>query len=266
MRILVVSDLHANFAALCAVSRAAQGQYDVCLCLGDVVEYGPDPGACIDWARANAKLTVRGNHDHGTAHAVAASGVSGFRYLTAATREWTAGQISPEQRRWLAALPTTRLVKLGRHTFFLAHASPRDPLDEYVPPDASAWAPRVTPSSVGPADFVLVGHTHVPLVLNVGRVTVVNPGSVGLARDGNPHARYALIDDGKVTLAEVPYDTGRTRRAVELAGIEPQAKAMLSDIYQFGRYVHPPGLPLPRPSGPFAVTPLAGAAPLTVVG
>ena len=239
MRVLVVSDIHANPAALAAI----RDPFDACVCLGDLVEYGPDPGPCLDWVRRNAVACVRGNHDHGAAQNVETVGASGFRYLTMCTRKTTAARLGPADRAYLGSLPTSKMLRFGRHTFLLVHATPRDPMDEYAPPDPAAWAQQLAGVT---ADFVLVGHTHAPMTLAVGKTTVVNPGSVGLPRDGNPRARYAVIDDGVVTLKDVAYDVAETLAGVAASGLEPLAKQMLADVYTHGRYVHPPGRPLPR--------------------
>ena len=82
MRILVVSDIHANWAALAAIDQP----FDVCLCLGDLVDYGPDPLPCVRWAMANATYGIRGNHDHGVAQGIPVTGETGFRYLTQSSR------------------------------------------------------------------------------------------------------------------------------------------------------------------------------------
>ncbi|MFO0852121.1 MAG: metallophosphoesterase family protein [Gemmataceae bacterium] len=238
MRILVVSDLHANPAALAAITEP----FDACVCMGDLVEYGPDHGPVFDWVRKHVTVCVRGNHDHGAAQGVSVQGVSGFRYLTMATRETTARTLSAADRRFLADLPTMAMVTLGGLRFLVVHASPRDPLDEYVYPDPAAWEPRLKGF---PVDFVCVGHTHTQYSLPVGRVTVVNPGSVGLSRDGDPRVRYAVIDDGKVELKQVAYDVDATVAAVGRTDLPLLAKSMLTDIYRGGRYVHPPGLPVP---------------------
>lgn len=241
MRILVISDLHANPAALDAIDEP----FDACFCLGDLVEYGPEPDPCFAWVRKNVMACVRGNHDHGAAQNVAVQGVSGFRYLTMVSREWTLSNLQEEDRRFLVHLPTMRMLTLGGYRFLLVHASPRDPLDEYMPPDASAWATRI--GSL-PVDFVLVGHTHVQYQLSVGNITVVNPGSVGLPRDGDPRARYAIIEDGTVHLKQVPYDIDRTIAALRQTPLPLLAKQMLTDIYREGKYIHPPGLPMPVPA------------------
>lgn len=238
MRVLVVSDLHANPAALAAVRE----RFDACLCLGDLVEYGPDHGPCLDWVRENATATVRGNHDHGAAQNVTTIGASGFRYLTMVTRRLTTARLSPGDRRYLADLPTSALLTLGGLRFLLVHASPRDPMDEYVPPTEEAWAARLADVR---ADVVCVGHTHVPYALRVNGTTVLNPGSVGLQRDGDPRASYAVVEDGRVELKRVAYDVEATVRAVAASPLDPLAKQILTDVYRTGRCARPPESPPP---------------------
>jgi putative phosphoesterase len=230
MRILVLADIHANRAAL----EAIREPFDACLFLGDLVEYGPEPEACIDWVRRNCRHAVRGNHDHGVVQDVEIQGVAGFRYLTTATRRPTAARLSPEDRRFLAELPTTSMLTLDGRKFFLVHASPRDPLEEYIQPDAKIWEARLATIR---ADFVCVGHTHHQYMLKVGKTTVLNPGSVGLPRDGDPRVRYAIIDNGQVELKQVEYDVEATIAAVEAWDIAAEAKRILADVYRNGRYL-----------------------------
>lgn len=227
MRILVVADIHGNRAAL----EAIREPFDVCLCLGDVVDYGPEPGACVEWVRANATHCVRGNHDHGVAQDVVVQGVAGFRYLTAVTRPLTVAATTPAQKRFLAGLPTSLMLTLGGKRFLLVHATPRDPMDEYAKPEAEFWAPLVAGLGV---DFVLAGHTHQPYTLGLKRTTVVNPGSVGLTRDGDPRAAYAVIDDGAVELKRVEYPVGETVAASDAMVGDPLARQMLADTYRGG--------------------------------
>lgn len=234
MRILVVADVHANRAAL----EAIREPFDECLFLGDLVEYGPDPEACIDWVRTRCRRAVRGNHDHGAAQNVDVQGVVGFRYLTRATRRATAARLSPADRRFLADLPTSSMFTLGGLRFLLVHATPRDPLEEYVPTEAKLWEARVAHVK---ADFVCVGHTHHQFALPVGGTTVLNPGSVGLPRDGDPRARYAIIDDGNVELKQVGYDVEATVAAVAASDFEPEAKRRLAEVYRLGKYVYANG-------------------------
>src|SRR4051794_34976967 len=127
MRILVLADIHANWAAL----QAIREPHDVCLFLGDLVDYGLEPSPCIHWVRTHAQYAVRGNHDHGVAQHVAVSGRSGFKYLTSVTRPLTQERLSGDERRYLSSLPVSRMVTLNETRFMLVHATPRDPLDEY---------------------------------------------------------------------------------------------------------------------------------------
>lgn len=230
MRVLILSDVHSNPAAL----EAIREPFDTCICLGDLVEYGPDPRPCLDWLRKANAIMVRGNHDHGVAQNVAIQGSGGFRYLTMVTRKTTAEQLTEADRRFLADLPTTRLLTLGGKRFLLVHASPRDPLDEYVQPDPKAWAAQLEGLNV---DYLLVGHTHVPLTMQIGKTTILNPGSVGLQRDSDPRAKYAIFENGQIEIKAVEYDVERTIAAVESSSIEPQAKKLLTEVYRSGRLV-----------------------------
>jgi len=240
MRILVLSDIHGNWPALLAIREEA----DAVLCIGDIVEYGPQPAACIDWVRMHAHHSVRGNHDHGTAQNVDIQGNAGFRYLTAATRKATIERISNADRRFLADLPTTKMVTLGKLRFFLVHATPRDPLDEYCPGDPKLWEARLANIK---ADFVCVGHTHMQFCLTAKNTKVLNPGSVGLSRDGDPRARYAIIENGEVELKQLEYPVEDTVKALEAWNIDAKAKAMLTDVYRNGKYVAPASAVLEEP-------------------
>lgn len=227
MRVLLLADIHGNRAAL----EAIREPHDVCLCLGDLVDYGPEPGSCVEWVRRHARFCVRGNHDHGVAQDVEVQGVGGFRFLTAATRPPTVAALTSDQRRFLADLPTSRLLTIDGKRFLLVHATPRDPMDEYGPPDPAFWAPRLAGLR---ADFVCVGHTHQPYTLQVNGTTVINPGSVGLSRDSDPRAAYAVIDDGMVEMKRVEYPVERTVEAIAAGDLDPTAKQMLTDIYRGG--------------------------------
>jgi putative phosphoesterase len=237
MRILIVSDIHANRVAL----EAIQERFDICLCLGDLVEYGPSPGACIAWVRQHATATVRGNHDHGVIQRVDVQATSGFKYLTQATRAITFQQLSTSDRQFLAELPTSVMMSIAGKRFLLVHASPRDPMDEYVPTTEEAWATRLAGLRV---DYCLVGHTHQQFCLSVDRTTVINPGSVGLQRDGTVDARYAMIVDGAVELRHVPYDIEQAIRDFEAFPIDDRARRMIEDVYRHGRLRSPTDYPL----------------------
>src|SRR5579859_593975 len=172
MRILVLSDIHANWPALAAINEP----HDVCICLGDLVDYGPDPAECVRWAMKHVHYAVRGNHDHGVAQGVPVSGEGGYRYLTRSTRPLMWDALGPDERRYLLRLPLTLRVDLAGKRFLLVHGTPRDPLDEYLMKDRDTWARRLKNAG---ADIVCVGHSHMQFNLSVDDVVVLNPGSVG---------------------------------------------------------------------------------------
>jgi putative phosphoesterase len=228
MRILVVSDIHANWPALAAIDE----RYDVCLCLGDLVDYGPEPLPCVRWAMDHADYAVRGNHDHGVAQGVPVTGEAGFRYLTRASRPSMWGSLGAAERRYLLQLPVTQRVTLAGKRYLLVHATPRDPLDEYLLRDPEVWARRV--QNVG-ADIVCVGHSHMQFNLLVDRTVVLNPGSVGLPRDGDPRAAYAVIEDNRIELKRVAYPVEETIRKIEAMNWPRRARDQLIHVLLTGR-------------------------------
>jgi putative phosphoesterase len=227
MRILLVADIHGNWPALQALNEP----HDLCICLGDLVDYGLEPGPCIEWARQNVRYLVRGNHDHHAAQDVTITGNSGFRYLTAVTGPITRSRLRPDDVRFLADMPVSQMLTIDDLRILLVHGSPRDPLDEYGRPTVEFWEDRLRGIDV---DLVCVGHTHQPYALEVGATVVVNPGSVGLPRDGDPRAAYALIEDGQVELKRVPYDIEATVRTLHECSLPERAKAMLSKVFRTG--------------------------------
>ena len=228
MRILLVADIHGNWPAL----QALQEAHDVCLFLGDLVDYCVEPAPCIDWVRKSCRYAVRGNHDHGAAQNVTTAGMDGFKYLTGATRPLTRERAGTDGLRFLADLPVTRMANLDDLQFLLVHATPLDPLDEHAPPAADFWAPRLESIE---ADVVCVGHTHQPYVLEVGNKLVVNPGSLGMPWDGDSRGAYAVIENMEVELKRVEYPIEDTVRAIHDSSISEQAKDMLAEVLRSGK-------------------------------
>ena len=237
MRILVLSDVHANLPALDAVLADA-GEVDAVWHLGDVVGYGPDPDGVVDRLRAIGATGVRGNHD---AAACGGSEIDWFNPDARGAMEWTRSTISDATRTWLGALPER--TTLGGCE--LVHGSPREPLWEYV---TSSGIARENLALLGAA-IGLHGHTHVPVAwlddgerielvrgrpgteLRLdGRRALVNPGSVGQPRDGDPDAAYAILDHeaGSVRWHRVPYDIAAVQEAMRAAGLPASLRARLS--------------------------------------
>jgi putative phosphoesterase len=232
MRILVLADIHANWPAL----QVIQESFDFCFVVGDLVDYGLEPSPCIAWVKQKATHAVRGNHDHGAAQHVQVAGRNGFKYLTSVTRPLTQERLSAEDRRFLSALPVSRTVTVGDSRFLLVHATPRDPLDEYAVADADFWSRRLQNVD---ANVICVGHTHHPYVLGVGDKLVINPGSVGQPRDGDPRASYAVIEDNRVELKRVEYDVEATIRTIQESTLPEPGKALLAEVLRSGGIAKP---------------------------
>ncbi|MFL5329427.1 MAG: metallophosphoesterase family protein [Gemmataceae bacterium] len=236
MRILLVSDIHSNWPALAAITEP----YDVALFLGDLVEYGVEPAPCIEWVRSRCQYRVRGNHDHSAAQNVAppTAQTRGFKWLTAVTRAIGIERLSEPDRRFLATLPLTQYLRLDERKMLLVHATPRDPLDEYAPADEAFWTRRLEGVD---AEIICVGHTHQPYAFEVAGKLVINPGSVGLQREGDPRVSYAILDGSQVLLRRIEYPIEQTVAAVEATNLPDEVKSLLINVYREGR------LPMPTP-------------------
>ncbi len=227
MRILLLADIHSNWPALAAIDE----EFDACFFLGDLVDYATDPVPCLEWIQKHATRWIRGNHDHSVAQRVVVRPAGTFRQISAAMRHHHFEVMSDEHLTWLAQMPVTEHVACGGHRFLLVHASPRDPLDEYVDESVEQWRIRLDHVDV---DFVCVGHTHIPMQLDVDGTTVVNPGSVGQPRDGDARAAYAVIEDGVVEFHRVAYDIDRTVAHMRESGIDPQVVDQTESVLRNG--------------------------------
>ncbi len=241
MRYAVIADIHANLAALSAVLADLDGRggADECWCLGDSVGYGPDPHECLEELRGRNHISVAGNHDWG---AIGKVSLADFNPEAAAACRWTSGELTAKDREYLESCPMT----LTRGDFTLAHGSPRDPIWEYIVSSKIAGENLAHFRSL----YSLVGHSHIPRVFREGdggevspspladgdRVDlesqrmIINPGSIGQPRDGDPRASYAIIDtgDGTLTLHRVAYDIHLTRTKMAMRHLPEGLAARLS--------------------------------------
>jgi putative phosphoesterase len=233
MRILVISDLHANWPALEAVLGVQA--FDYVVVVGDLVSYGPHPREVVEWVRNHATVAVRGNHDDALACGSDCRCAPTSKPLATATRAVHRELLPLEDIRFLGSLPRTASLQSAGHTLFAVHASPRDHLYRYtLTPQASDEHVRRQVSHVR-ADYVLLGHTHLPMVRSSGRRLVVNPGSVGQPRDGDPRTSFAVIEDGDVALKRVGYDVERTARDLRGLPVPPEIVDRLVSILRAGR-------------------------------
>lgn len=246
MRYLILSDPHANLQALNAVLESASGEWDSAICCGDLVGYGADPNAVVEWARANCPVVVRGNHDR------ASTGMEDLEWFNPVARAaaiWTLQNLSGENAEYIRGLPHGPVTVEG---FQVVHGSPFDE-DEYV------IAPAEASNAFGYMESRLAffGHTHVQggFIWNQSRVEtilrpharngselmeidpecayLVNPGSVGQPRDGDPRAAYVIYDSGtrQVKYCRTEYDIAGAQRKIQEAGLPP----ILADRLAVGR-------------------------------
>jgi putative phosphoesterase len=221
MKLLILSDIHGNWPALEAVVRAEHDHDAVAFC-GDIVDYGPHPVECLHWVAEHAEYRVRGNHDNALGFDVDCRCMGSCRDYSTATRSWHRSLLSEAERRFLRRLPTISWFEWNGRHFRMAHATPQGDLFEYLTVDQ--WGERVKELD---CDVVVLGHTHIQGMRTFGKLTVVNPGSVGLARDGGGEACYAVYDGGDIELRRVPYEVGRTIRDLRAA---PLAKHVIAGL------------------------------------
>jgi diadenosine tetraphosphatase ApaH/serine/threonine PP2A family protein phosphatase len=238
VRVGLLSDIHANLVALEAV-LAALGRVDALWVTGDTVGYGPEPADTLALLRERGALLVQGNHDRAVA---SGEGLEFFHDRAADAAKLHQRWLSAEDRDALGALPLTAVAD----GFTLCHGSLRDPLWEYVTsPEAATATLRIATT-----DFCCNGHTHIPALFtmkaDVGAVirpapdtshrlerrTLLNPGSVGQPRDGDPRASYAVLDTeaGTATFYRASYRIDETQRRIHARGL-PE---MFADRLAFG--------------------------------
>lgn len=232
MKILIVSDIHGNLEALTVLQEA----YDELWVLGDLVNYGPDPGAVIDFVRSKAHLIVSGNHDYSIGFNQDPRCSARFQAMAEATRQYSNSVLSFGQKHFLRHLPLYVETKRQDSTFYLCHALPSDPLFGYCEADSPQWV--VEAQNVN-ADVILVGHTHVPALRTIDSCVVANPGSLGQPKTGKPEARYAIWEDGKLELKSCPYPFETTAAKIQALPIDTRFQDELSSILRTGEI--PPG-------------------------
>jgi predicted phosphodiesterase len=232
VRVAVISDVHANLYALEAVlGEIDREPPDALWCLGDTVGYGPRPNECCDLVRSRADLALIGNHDL-VALGSTEVALAEFNADAAEASLWTAQELTDESRSFLEGLKPTAEPE-GAQLF---HGSPRDPVWEYVLTEFVAQESFALTS----APLVLVGHTHVATALvldgrkldggvvpdgfearlELGR-WLLNPGSVGQPRDGNPEAAFLEldVDERRARFRRVPYPVERTQAEMRERGL-----------------------------------------------
>jgi diadenosine tetraphosphatase ApaH/serine/threonine PP2A family protein phosphatase len=241
-RVAVISDVHANWHALETVlAEVEREEPDELWCLGDLVGYGPRPNPCCAAVERRTAICLAGNHDLGV---LGELDLAEFTGDAVAAARWTRGVLAEGSRAFLQSLRSQG----RRDDVDLFHASPRDPVWEYVlSGEAAAAAFDLTEAPV-----VLVGHSHVPLAISLegdtldggvaaagtetqlaGKRWLLNPGSVGQPRDGDPRAAWLLLDlaAGRAEHRRVEYELERTQEEMRERGLpDPLAQRLAHGI------------------------------------
>jgi predicted phosphodiesterase len=229
MRYAILADIHGNLNAFETVLRDIEqrGGVDEFWCLGDVVGYGPDPSECIALLRQHPHICVAGNHDWA---AIGKVDIADFNLHAAEACRWTGGRLTPEDIAYLENLP----LRLERGDFTIVHGSPREPIWEYVLSAAVAEENFTCFDT----KYCLIGHSHVPAVFSLGdsdcsieglgqslklggHRLMVNAGSVGQPRDGDPRASYAIYDAEEQVIehCRVEYDVAGVQQRMMSLGL-----------------------------------------------
>ncbi len=234
MQFLILSDIHANWHALEAVLKDAKDRYQQIVCCGDLVGYNAQPGKVTQWVRENCATVIRGNHDKVVA---GIEDLEWFNEVAQAAARWTMEHMESAEIDYLRALPKG---PVNTEHFSMCHGSIWDE-DEYVAYLRDA-APHFAESDMSLTFF---GHTHLqggffakraglghlPRLLPEETETaielipdytyLVNPGSVGQPRDGDPRAAYAIYDTDKklITLRRTEYPIYKTANEIKEAGL-----------------------------------------------
>lgn len=238
MRYLVISDIHANLVALEAVLEDAAGEWEQIWCLGDIVGYGPDPNGCVELLSQQEHLSLSGNHDWAV---LGKLDIESFNSEARTAIRWTQKTISQENRDYLTALPALQVIE----PFTLVHASPRQPIWEYLLDEGAAAQNFLLLNT----PYCFVGHTHTPVIftettpgkseasypaydesimLGEERL-IINPGSVGQPRDSDPRAAYGILDSDALTWQHrrVAYDVEETQARMRSHGLPHRLIARL---------------------------------------
>lgn len=246
MRILVLSDIHANIDALNSVLKDAKNKYDILISLGDIIGYGPCPNECVEIIAERAEVNLAGNHDLGVCGKI---NINDFSPRAKYSQNWTSGTINDSSLKYLNSLPPTASYK----DILLSHGSPENPVWGYILSEPEA----ILSFSSGHFPLCFFGHTHVPSAFstvsaedlktpikiqfgkanlklqtnNISQRMLINPGSVGFPRskthenDENNlygYAQYALFDleSGNWQFKQVRYDMTKTRQLMAQNGLQ----------------------------------------------
>ncbi|GJM15155.1 MAG: phosphoesterase [Thermodesulfobacteriota bacterium] len=245
MKILILSDIHANWYALEAILD--KESYDALVFLGDAVDFGPSPSKCLKFLMKSSMghfWGVRGDHDHAMAYGINSKCPGELNTISTVTREWGEEFLSSEEIGFLRRLPLQSEFSINEMNFELVHGSGLDyesavDLKRLCKCKATSEEPYCNYYSDAidekkEINFILTGHSHKPFIKSAGNTTILNPGSAGQPRDLNPKASYAVIDNGNAYIRRVSYDIERTINDLERSALPKKLISKLSSMLYAG--------------------------------
>jgi putative phosphoesterase len=208
MKLRIISDIHANLPALRAV-LSETAAYDLTVCCGDLVGYYNYPNEVCNLCRTQNFYTIRGNHD-----SIVCGELTEQRPHPAYKAEWTRATLTSRNLDWLKSLPVRLDLALNGHLYTFRHASLEDEVTYLYPNADQTHAVRLQQRQ-----WLICGHTHIPLLLQLQQGTILNPGSVGQPRDYDPRASWAVLDteDQCVSFCRTSYDVQGYQRELREA-------------------------------------------------
>lgn len=232
MKILVISDIHGNMEAL---SSVIQIPHDEVLCLGDLVDYGPSPVEVIEFLKARNIKVLKGNHDNAVATGLECGCSDELKYLSIATRDYTRAHLDKSHIDYLKSLPSEIEMEFGGGKVYFTHGSPRSFYD-YIRQETSENELRKMIGEID-ADLLLVGHTHMPFERQVNDLRIVNVGSVGQPRDGDPRASCVLLDTATLETEFIKTDYDIDSVVVQVSEKMPYGEELIS-VMETGKTDH----------------------------
>ncbi len=227
MQFAIISDVHANLEALSATLKAIKKEEPEALWfLGDIVGYGPNPDECVEVLKKEAQLLLAGNHDRAV---IGLTETEYFNPHAKAAVEWTMETMSNENKSFLKGLPIFKILR--DEGIYLVHSSPKEPEEwHYI---LSTWDAYINFQFFNER-ICFIGHSHYPFIVELkpeGEISIykdyakfkegcrymINVGSVGQPRDGNPDAAYAILKDDSIEIKRLPYDIVSTQRKMREA-------------------------------------------------
>lgn len=236
MRLAILADVHANIFALEKVLRDIEIQkVDQTICVGDLVGYATYPNEVIDLIRKNKILTIQGNYDESVAEDLLACGCDykdvKKMEMAGMSLVWSQDTVTLDNKEWLKNLPKEYRMEIAGKDVYFAHGSPRKN-NEYLYAESDAIYDILEEYDF---DILICGHTHKPYIKVVGDRCIVNAGSAGKPKHGNPRATYVILEITEKSVdfisREVEYDFEKTAAAIEA---EADMPSEFADLFRKG--------------------------------